>query len=83
MDLENITTFDAKTHLSSLLEKVQDGKGYVITKRGKPVAKLTGYTEKFGNTDQKILVKEILAFRKLRTLGDGCSIDTLKKEGRR
>ncbi|MCX6997246.1 MAG: type II toxin-antitoxin system Phd/YefM family antitoxin [Kiritimatiellaeota bacterium] len=35
-----IGAFEAKTHLSALLEKVQQGQVYCITKRGRPVAEL-------------------------------------------
>jgi prevent-host-death family protein len=35
-----IGAFEAKTHLSELLEKVGRGQVYVITKRGRPVAEL-------------------------------------------
>ena len=40
MDTEDIGAFEAKTRLSELLEKVQRGHVYRITKRGKPVAEL-------------------------------------------
>ena len=36
----NIGSFEAKTHLSELLEKVKAGQTFTITKRGKPVARL-------------------------------------------
>lgn len=35
-----IGAFEAKTHLSELLEKVSQGKTFHITKRGRPVAEL-------------------------------------------
>ncbi|MDY6863223.1 MAG: type II toxin-antitoxin system prevent-host-death family antitoxin, partial [Thermodesulfobacteriota bacterium] len=35
-----IGAFEAKTHLSQLLDKVQNGNEIVITKRGKPIARL-------------------------------------------
>jgi len=35
-----IGAFEAKTHLSSILEKVAAGQTFLITKRGKPVAEL-------------------------------------------
>jgi len=35
-----VSAFDAKTHLSRLLQEVQDGSSITITKRGKPVARL-------------------------------------------
>jgi len=40
MDIEEIGAFEAKTRLSELLEHVQRGRVYRITKRGKPVAEL-------------------------------------------
>lgn len=40
MKTHQIGAFDAKTHLSELLEKVRQGEVYVITRRGKPVAEL-------------------------------------------
>ena len=35
-----IGAFEAKTHLSALLQKVQQGTVFCITKRGQPVAEL-------------------------------------------
>lgn len=35
-----ISAFDAKTHLSKLLEFTSQGREFIITKRGKPVARL-------------------------------------------
>lgn len=39
MDTYNI--HDAKTHLSRLLEEVQNGKPFVIAKAGRPIARVT------------------------------------------
>lgn len=36
-----IGAFDAKTHLSELLERVSKGESFVITRRGVPVARLS------------------------------------------
>lgn len=36
----SIGTFEAKTHLSELLERVAAGESFVITRRGQPVARL-------------------------------------------
>lgn len=38
--MKEIGSFEAKTHLSRLLEEVAAGAEYVITRRGAPVAKL-------------------------------------------
>ena len=40
MKTETIGAFAAKTHFSELLEKAQQGKVFIVTKRGKPVAQL-------------------------------------------
>jgi prevent-host-death family protein len=38
--MESVGTFEAKTHLTRLLERVAKGERIVITNRGKPVAML-------------------------------------------
>jgi prevent-host-death family protein len=38
--VQEIGAFDAKTHLSSLLERVASGESFTITKRGMPIAEL-------------------------------------------
>ena len=40
MKPKSIGAFDAKTRLSELLEQVERGQVFVITKRGRPVAEL-------------------------------------------
>lgn len=42
MKIHEIGAFEAKTKLSELLEKVQRGQVFHITKRGQPIAVLTG-----------------------------------------
>ncbi len=53
---ESIGSFQAKTHLSRLLDNVMKGKDYVITKRRKPVARLIPYTA----NDQNLSVREVV-----------------------
>lgn len=38
-------TYSAKTHLSRLLDQVEQGEEVIITRRGKPVAKLVRVSE--------------------------------------
>ena len=40
-----VNTREAKTHLSRLIERVAEGEEIVISKAGKPVAKLVPYRE--------------------------------------
>jgi len=37
---KQVTAFDAKTHLASLIRDVEEGQSFTITRRGKPVARL-------------------------------------------
>jgi prevent-host-death family protein len=39
--METVGAFDAKTHLSALLERVEKGETFVITRHGRPVAQLS------------------------------------------
>jgi len=43
--IETVGTLEAKTHLSSLLDKVQKGDVILITKHGKVIAELKGVNE--------------------------------------
>ncbi|WP_244244891.1 type II toxin-antitoxin system Phd/YefM family antitoxin [Leptospira koniambonensis] len=45
VNMESVSAFQAKTHLSELLKKVQSGEVFVITHRGKPIAKLVPFSE--------------------------------------
>ena len=38
--MRTTTVADAKSHLSALLAEVEAGQGFVITRRGKPVASI-------------------------------------------
>ena len=40
MPMKHVGIFDAKTNLSALIEEVEKGGSVVITRHGKPVAKL-------------------------------------------
>ena len=48
MKPKEIGAFDAKTRLSELLDRVDKGAVYVITKRGRPVAELRPPARKGG-----------------------------------
>ena len=44
--MSTVSAYDAKTHFSSLLERAGDGETIVITKHGRPVAKLVPFDVK-------------------------------------
>jgi len=43
-DMAEIGAYEAKTHLPKLLERVQKGERFVITRHGRPVAELVPVT---------------------------------------
>ncbi len=59
-----VGAFEAKTHLSALLDRVAAGEQVVITKHGKPIAKLVG-----AQHIDRARINE--AFEKLKTLRKG------------
>jgi prevent-host-death family protein len=76
-----VGAFEAKTHLSTLLDRVAGGEEVVITKHGKPVARLVSV----GNIDRERVAEAFDKLKRLRkgtTLG-GLSWKALRDEGRR
>lgn len=62
MKLKEIGAFEAKTHLSAILDQVERGATYVITKRGRPVAELrpavSGRSLRFGVDAGRIAISD-------------------------
>jgi len=76
-----VGAFEAKTHLSSLLEKVAAGEEVVITKHGKAVARLVG-APAGDRARARDAFEQLKALRETTTLG-GVSWKDLRDEGRR
>jgi antitoxin (DNA-binding transcriptional repressor) of toxin-antitoxin stability system len=76
--------YEARTHLSELLDHVAKGKKILITRRGKPAA-LISPPPKQPQQDVRHVVQEMLAFRDREgpTLGGQVTIRELIDEGRR
>ena len=77
-----VGAYEAKTHLSELLEKVEAGEEIVITKHGTPVAKLVPVERKASAEERAA------AIRRIQKLGTRLSLTGLKvkdliAEGRR
>ncbi len=79
--MRTVGTFEAKTHLSALLEQVARGEEIIITKHGKAVARLVpaGVVSRDRLNDTAARLK---VFRRGRRLGD-LSVKALIEEGRR
>jgi prevent-host-death family protein len=76
-----VGAFDAKTNLSALLDKVEAGEEVVITRHGKPVARLVSVQD-IDRTRATEAVEKLRALRKGSTLG-GLSWKELRDVGRR
>jgi len=76
-----IGAFQAKTHFSMLLDRVAGGEEVVITKHGKPVARMVAAAAR-DRADVDDAVEQLRRFRKGTTLG-GLSWKQLRDEGRR
>lgn len=76
-----VGAFDAKTHLSALLDKVESGEEVVITRHGKAIARLipeaVAGQSRLGDT-----VRQLKALREEQGL-DGLSWKDLRDEGRK
>ena len=60
--MDTVDTFDAKTHLTQLLERVSKGERIMITRRGKPVAMLVP-PEVDAISDSAQVGRDMLAYR--------------------
>lgn len=82
--MDAVGTFDAKTHLSQLLDRVERGERIVITRNGRPVADLVPHE---GAADAALqrrakAVEALLRFKRIK-LPKGVTIRDLINEGRR
>lgn len=79
----SVGSFEAKTHLPQLLERVSRGERITITRRGVPVARLIPPTDETGKDPEKIqsAINWLLEFRERHPLGD-LKIKDLINEGR-
>jgi prevent-host-death family protein len=87
MPIRRVGIFEAKTHLSSLVDEVEKGGEVVITRHGKPVARLVRAEHQLSANETEQRRK---AWRELREIGQrlnvNASLDEIKSwidEGRR
>ena len=79
--MPEIDAFEAKTHLPQLLERVQAGECFVITRHNRPVAELIPFrTHDAGKV--RAAIDDLKAFQKTHDLG-GLPVRQMIDEGRR
>ncbi|HEB77056.1 MAG TPA: type II toxin-antitoxin system prevent-host-death family antitoxin [Methylothermaceae bacterium] len=79
--MAEVGAYEAKTHLSRLLERVEKGERFIITKHGQPVAELKPVGERDPERIRRAL-EDLKAFQKSHRL-DGLSIRAMIEEGRK
>jgi prevent-host-death family protein len=79
--MRTVGAYEAKTHLSQILDEVTRGERVAITKNGTPVALLVPVpaTQK---PDAREVIRQLREFRREITLG-GISVRKMIEEGRR
>jgi prevent-host-death family protein len=70
-----VGAYEAKTHLSKLLEKVEAGQEITITKHGAPVAKLVPVKKEASPSER------LAAIQRIQKLASGVSLGRLKVKG--
>ena len=80
--MEKIGAFDAKTHLSELLDRVAKGERITITRHGVPAAMLVPVGEAGQKLTHEEIVEGMRALRK-RVKRDTVGVRQMINEGRR
>ena len=80
--MQTLGVFQAKNHLTALLDNVEEGDEVLITRRGKPVARLVSVHAGVDQAKARMAAEGLRAASKGQTLG-GVSLRELVNEGRR
>ncbi len=80
--MHTVGVFEAKNKLTALLDEVEEGGEVLITRRGKPVARLVRAEPGFDRAKARRAADGLRAASKGQTLG-GLSLKELISEGRR
>ena len=78
--LSEIGAYQAKTHLPALLERVARGEQIIITKHGRPIARLVPI-QRAGSDRRSEAIERLKIFAESHTLG--VPVKQLINEGRR
>jgi prevent-host-death family protein len=83
--METVGSYEAKTHLPKLLERVEHGETFTITRHGKPIARLVPAVATVERPDVAETIAAMARFQEEEgpSLGREISIRDLINEGRR
>jgi prevent-host-death family protein len=82
--MHTVGSYEAKTHLPQLLERVEHGETITITRHGKPVARLVPAVASTPRPDVAAAIEAMIEFQEEEgpTLGGKITIRDLIEEGR-
>jgi prevent-host-death family protein len=83
MASQEIGIFEAKTNLSQIIEKVENGTDFIITKRGKPVAKIIPIGQENKMTRKEAVEKMIELRKNYQAEPGSFDINEVIDDGRR
>ena len=75
--MKHVGIFEAKTHLSNLIDEVEKGREVVITRHGKPVAKLVRAEERL--SPEQVAQRQ-KALQELREIGRRLNLNLTHEE---
>jgi prevent-host-death family protein len=78
--MKQVGIFDAKTHLSSLVDEVEKGGEIVITRHGKPVAKLVRAKAPDDRMSPEAIERRRKAWMELREIGQRLKINATHEQ---
>lgn len=80
--MRTVGTYEAKTHLPKLLDDVERGDTVVITRYGRPIARIVPY-EEARRSERHAAVEALIEYRKTAPRLEGISAKELIESGRR
>jgi prevent-host-death family protein len=83
--MHTVGSYEAKSHLPQLLERIEHGESIIITRHGKPVARLVPAVSSTPRHDVAAAIAAMAHFQEREgpTLGGKIAIRDLINEGRR
>jgi prevent-host-death family protein len=78
--MKHVGIFEAKTHLSSLVDEVEKGREIVITRHGKPVAKLVRVERPDVRLTPEQVERRRQALKELREIGQRLKINATQEQ---
>ena len=82
MNMQTVGTYEAKTNLSALLDKVSQGKIITITNRGRPVAEMRRPSERDYSNVREVIAATRAHRKNFAGAFKGENIKALIEEGR-